>query len=94
MLLISLKNLIKKYTEVENYETSVQAIRAVIRAKCLGYSYEVEQADMEAEQMAVLVHVCESMLVADSSAYVLVHRTLPGKKLGFETTKKVSASFY
>ena len=38
--------------------------------------------------MEAIVHVCESKLAANSSAYVLVHRTLPGKKLKFETTNK------
>ena len=69
MLLIFLNDLIKKYTEIENYETSVQSIQAVIRTKCSAYTYEIDQADMEADQMEVLAHVCESKLGADSSAY-------------------------
>ena len=69
MLLIFLKNLIKKYTEVGNYKTSVQSIKALIRAKHSTYAYEIDQADMEADQMDALAHVCESKLGADSSAY-------------------------
>ncbi len=69
MLLIFLKDLIKKYTEIENYETSVQSIQAVIRNKSSDYAYEIDQADMEADQMEVLAHACESKLGVDSNAY-------------------------
>ncbi len=69
MLLIFLKELIKKYTEIENYETSVQSLQAVIRNKSSDYANEIDQADMEADQMEVLAHACESKLGADSSAY-------------------------
>ena len=69
MLLISLKNLIKKSTEVENHEAAVHKMQAVITVKCSVYALEIEQADMEADHMEALVHVCESKLGADSSAY-------------------------
>ncbi len=69
MLLIFLKDLIKKYTEIENYETSVQSMQAVTRNKSSDYAYETDQSDMEADQMEVLAHACESKLGADSSAY-------------------------
>ena len=97
MLLIALKKLIKKYTEIERQKASMQAIQAVIRAtRCSVYIYEVEQADKEDERMEALAHACESRRVADPGDFVLVHRILPGNKpkLKIETTNKVSASLF
>jgi hypothetical protein len=51
----------------------VPVLQALIRVKCLTYVYEIEQANIKADQMEAIDPVYKSKLVANSSTYVLVY---------------------